>query len=302
MAKAWYPVIDYLQCAECGSCITKCSHGVYDPAKAPVPVVKSPASCIDHCHGCGNICPSGAITYVGDDTGWTPSAAKGGAAAEPCGCGCETDSDECDCDSDECGCGCGCDTGSERCGCDAATDECDCECETDAGGCGCGTTAKKQAVIEYLYLDLNTCERCMGTEQVLDRVMQVITPALELAGFTVTYRKTEVANEQAAAQYRFLASPTIRVNGVDIGGALQENDCGCCSNISGTDVTCRTFAYGGQTYEVPPREMLAGAVLAAIFAPSTGEYTDEAYTLPENLAAFYRGKQEKACACKGGCC
>lgn len=286
MAKAWYPVIDYLQCAECGSCITQCSHGVYDAAKAPVPIVKNPANCIDHCHGCGNICPSGAITYVGEDTGWAPPAAKDGATAEPCGC--ETG-------SQNGGCGCGCDSASDECGCG-------CGCETDAGDCNCGTAAQKQAAIEYLYLDLHTCERCMGTEQVLDSVMQVITPALELAGFAVTYRKIEVANEQTAAQYRFLASPTIRVNGADIGGALQENNCGCCSDISGTDVTCRTFAYDGQTYDVPPKEMLANAILTAIFAPSSDSCTDVAYTLPENLAAFYRGKQQKACACKGGCC
>lgn len=35
MAKAWYPVIDYMECKECGSCIKKCSHGVYDKLKAP---------------------------------------------------------------------------------------------------------------------------------------------------------------------------------------------------------------------------------------------------------------------------
>lgn len=72
MAKAWYPVIDYMECKECGSCIKKCSHGVYDKLKAPSPVVSNPAACIEHCHGCGNLGPLGAITYVGDDTGWKP--------------------------------------------------------------------------------------------------------------------------------------------------------------------------------------------------------------------------------------
>jgi ferredoxin len=33
-------------------------------------------NCVDHCHGCGNKCPVGAITYVGEDTGWTPPALK----------------------------------------------------------------------------------------------------------------------------------------------------------------------------------------------------------------------------------
>ena len=34
MAKTWYPVIDYLTCTECGTCVSKCPHGVYDTAKA----------------------------------------------------------------------------------------------------------------------------------------------------------------------------------------------------------------------------------------------------------------------------
>ena len=85
MAKTWYPVIDYTLCAECGSCVKKCTHGVYDTAKAPSPVVTNPDGCVDQCHGCGALCPTGAITYVGDNTGWTPPNGK--PAACDCGCG-----------------------------------------------------------------------------------------------------------------------------------------------------------------------------------------------------------------------
>ena len=85
MAKKWYPVIDILTCVECGSCVAKCTHGVYDKAKAPTPVVVNPDGCVDHCHGCGNLCPQGAITYVGEDTGWTPPNGKHEAST---GCGC----------------------------------------------------------------------------------------------------------------------------------------------------------------------------------------------------------------------
>lgn len=67
MAKMWYPVIDYSLCKECGACTDKCKHGVYDLTKVPTPVVIQPDNCIDHCHGCGKLCPSGAISYVGDD-------------------------------------------------------------------------------------------------------------------------------------------------------------------------------------------------------------------------------------------
>ncbi|HAN44102.1 MAG TPA: hypothetical protein DCP97_01790 [Ruminococcaceae bacterium] len=254
MAKKWYPVIDYLICTECGKCVKKCPHGVYDTTRAPSPVVKNPEACVDHCHGCGNRCPVGAITYVGDDTGWIPPNAK------------QTDEEAC--------CSCGCETESE-----------------------------KKIVVEYLYLDLETCSRCVGTDNVLDEVMMTLTPALNLAGFNVEYRKIEMKTEEIAKKYRFLSSPTIRVNGKDICQSVSENSCGCCSDISGTDVNCRVFEYKGQTYEVPPKEMLAEAILNAIFGQMKTGCSCQEYELPENLKNFYEGKKNKSgCSCGGNCC
>lgn len=66
MSKNWYPVIDYAECTECGACVDMCEHGVYDRSKAPSPVVIFPKGCIEKCKGCGNLCPSSAIQYVGD--------------------------------------------------------------------------------------------------------------------------------------------------------------------------------------------------------------------------------------------
>ncbi|MDD6468001.1 MAG: DUF2703 domain-containing protein [Erysipelotrichaceae bacterium] len=87
MAKKWYPVVDILSCVECGTCVNFCSHGVYDKKKSPAPVVIHPEYCVDHCHGCGIKCPVGAITYVGDDTGWVPFAASKNSEVElSCGC------------------------------------------------------------------------------------------------------------------------------------------------------------------------------------------------------------------------
>lgn len=85
MAKNWYPVVDISTCVECGTCVNFCPHNVYDKSKAPTPVVIDPDACVDHCHRCGKRCPQGAITYVGDDTGWTP---PNGAPQEDSGCCC----------------------------------------------------------------------------------------------------------------------------------------------------------------------------------------------------------------------
>lgn len=87
MSKKWYPVIDYVECAECGACIDMCAHGVYDNEKSPSPFIINSDGCIEGCHGCGNLCPNGAITYVGDDTGWTPP--NGEDNINSCGCRCE---------------------------------------------------------------------------------------------------------------------------------------------------------------------------------------------------------------------
>lgn len=254
MANTWYPVVDYLTCVECGTCVNKCPHGVYDTTKAPSPVVTNPVECVDHCHGCGNRCPVGAITYVGDDTGWTPPHGKQ-ETAEPC-------------------------------------------CS-----CGCSETIDKMALVEYLYLDLSTCDRCIGTDGVLDEVMMTITPALQLAGFVVEYNKIEIKTVELAVKHRFLSSPTIRVNGQDICGAVKENSCGCCSEISGSDVDCRLFEYKGETYEVPPKEMVAEGVLRTVFGQLENSCSCGNYELPENLKAFYDGKKSvSACSCGGGCC
>lgn len=30
MSKTWFPVISYEKCNECGACVEKCTHGVYE--------------------------------------------------------------------------------------------------------------------------------------------------------------------------------------------------------------------------------------------------------------------------------
>ena len=161
----------------------------------------------------------------------------------------------------------------------------------------------KKIIVEYLYLDLQTCERCIGTDRILDEVMLILTPALKLAGFTVEYQKIEMKTAEIAKQYRFLSSPTIRVNGQDICQSVAENSCGCCTDISGADVDCRVFEYNGETFEVPPKEMLAEAILRTVFGQAEAGCSGEGYELPENLKDFFDGKKNKSsCSCGGNCC
>ena len=161
---------------------------------------------------------------------------------------------------------------------------------------------QKEIRIDYLYLDLNTCDRCVGTDAVLEEVIEELSPAFALAGYRIAYRKTEITGEVDAALHQFVSSPTIRVNGRDICGVVKESDCGCCGEISGTQVDCRVFEYDGKTYEIPPKAMLAEAILKNAFTVTEREKADP-YAIPQNLKNFFEGKEKKnSCCCSGSCC
>lgn len=162
----------------------------------------------------------------------------------------------------------------------------------------------KHVLVEYLYLDLQVCDRCIGTEQVLEEVLTQLSPVLQLAGYTLEYRRIKMETPELAQTYRFESSPTIRVNGQDVCFNVKENPCDCCSDISGSIVDCRIFEYEGQSYEVPPQEMLAEAILMAIFgSQATPHIPENGYTFPKNLEVFYEGKETKSgCDCASSCC
>lgn len=65
MSRTWYPEINYERCTDCGACIEKCSHDVYDKSQQH-PVVINTMGCITDCRGCQELCPVQAISYVGD--------------------------------------------------------------------------------------------------------------------------------------------------------------------------------------------------------------------------------------------
>ncbi|MCL1917028.1 MAG: DUF2703 domain-containing protein [Peptococcaceae bacterium] len=138
MSKNWYPVINTETCIDCGTCINYCAHGVYDKNSPQKPFVVYTNGCIDQCHGCGNLCPTGSITYAGDNTGWTPPNQKISDTSK-------TDS------------------------------ECSIDCSYSETTMAAKPTTKKLN-IDFLYLDLNTCERCMATDETLQKALGVLSP------------------------------------------------------------------------------------------------------------------------------
>lgn len=158
--------------------------------------------------------------------------------------------------------------------------------------CGKSKTIKtdKKIVVEYMYLDLKTCTRCVDNMYVLERTLYKIIPTLALAGYKVDLRRIEITDEEVAKEHHFISSPTIRVNGYDICDTVTESDCDCCSDICNTDVNCRVFEYEGEKSEVVPESMIIEKIMK--YSSSEPAVYDKEYVMPENLKRFFSGKKK----------
>lgn len=169
----------------------------------------------------------------------------------------------------------------------------DCTCNT---GC-CGSTEQNQVeeknkiIIDFLYLDLNVCNRCQGTDQGLEEAIEDVAKVLESAGVEIVVNKIHINSKEKAIQHRFVTSPTIRVNGRDIQMEFKESLCESCGDLCGDEVDCRVWVYKGKEYNVPPKAMIIDAILREVYGNtekiSDNEVNKESYQLPENLRRFF---------------
>jgi glutaredoxin len=152
-------------------------------------------------------------------------------------------------------------------------------------------SAKREIVIDFLYLDLEVCTWCKGTNNSLDGALAQVTGVLEAGGVVVTVNRIHVDSEEKALQQRFSSSPTIRVNGRDIQMEGKESKCESCGDLCGDDVDCRIWLFQGKEYTSPPPAMIVDAILREVYGqPTTAATVSEAFVLPDNLRKFFRGK------------
>jgi hypothetical protein len=170
----------------------------------------------------------------------------------------------------------------------------------------------RKVEIDFLYLDLEVCDRCKGTEANLAIALESVGNVLAASGVEVLVRKTLVDSESKATELAFVSSPTIRVNGRDIAPELKESSCASCGEASsyGGKIDCRVWVYRGQEYTVPPVGLIVDATLAAVYSvqervPKSVPKEDRA--IPENLKRFFasKGAKQQACCSAAGqatCC
>lgn len=131
----------------------------------------------------------------------------------------------------------------------------------------------KKLEIDFLYLDLSTCDRCRATDKVLDDALDQLREEVRDVK-EVTINKIKITSDEEAKKYDFVRSPTIKINGIDIEEILsgnlkiKDNYCescvsGCgesCSEATGGGTQCRVVEYKGKIYEAVPKEMIKDAI------------------------------------------
>lgn len=162
-------------------------------------------------------------------------------------------------------------------------------CCSGAGNCCAPKEERKPMrplVIDFLFLDLSVCSRCRGTDRVLDEAIADAAHVLKAAGMDVTVNKINISTRKLAIEHRFISSPTIRVNGVDIDADVKETQCESCGELCGEAVDCRVWTYNGAEYTEPPKAMIVNALLQAVYG-GPKPHVESGYELPDNLKRFF---------------
>ena len=165
---------------------------------------------------------------------------------------------------------------------------------------------RKTLEIDFLFLDLTSCTRCLGAARSLESALEVVRDVLGATGVMVEVNKVLVESDTQARALRLVSSPTIRVDGRDVALELRESSCGSepCTDGCGDQIACRVWVHGGREYSEPPVGMIVDAVLGHVYggAPAGAASEPEAYKLPANLARFFAGKAASAALKERACC
>jgi uncharacterized protein DUF2703 len=153
-------------------------------------------------------------------------------------------------------------------------------------------TTSTRLRIDFLFLDLETCTRCRGTDRNLESALESARDLLAAMGTEVEVNKVRVDSAELARELRFESSPTIRVNNRDAALELRESSCGseACTDGCGESIACRVWVHAGEEFTEPPVAMILDAILREVYRGGSVEPEPEPYKLPDNLARFFAGK------------
>ncbi len=160
--------------------------------------------------------------------------------------------------------------------------------------------------IQLLYIDNESCSRCLQTEGNLDVAAAMVSGVMELLGVELRVERVLVEDRQLANKVQLETSPTIRINGSDIGGKLEQNACGDCSDLASQPINCRTWTWRDQITNYAPIGLIVEEIFKALFAQDEpAPAVTEGFQLPENLERFFANAESidgSPCQSTSSCC
>lgn len=117
--------------------------------------------------------------------------------------------------------------------------------------------------IQLLYI-LN-CPWCLKTKKLMRQALEELKVKAEIEEILID-------SEKKAKEYKFLGSPTVRINGKDIEQEVNKGQCLSCEELAEqlkntTDFVkqeckcgCRIYYYQDKQYPYPPEQMLKEAI------------------------------------------
>lgn len=148
----------------------------------------------------------------------------------------------------------------------------------DCTDTGCIAPKKPQPVIiDFLYIDAHAANSWQDSLSVLKTAIVELSNLLNSSGLYIKVNETPIDTAELAIAHRFVCSPTIAINGVDIAETTQ-------SSID--DTNCRVWVYKGATYSTVPKPLVISAIIKAIYG-ATIPAVARPFSLPPALQKFF---------------
>lgn len=121
--------------------------------------------------------------------------------------------------------------------------------------------------VQILYI--LDCPWCVKTKK-------IVKESLEELGVKAKVEEILIDTNNKAKKYKFVGSPTVRLNGVDIQKKVSKEKCLPCEELAEhvkgktkfvkqeCGCGCRIYFYKGKQYPYPPKEMIKEAIKKSI--------------------------------------
>lgn len=160
--------------------------------------------------------------------------------------------------------------------------------------------------IDYLYLDLMSCKRCLDTNLNLDNAISKVLHLLGDKIITFNVNKVHINNEDKAREFGLEVSPTIRINGEDIQSDWIDNQCTECGDLCecAQHITCRLWKWDGNEFLAAPENLILDAILKNVYSEKTSVIDDKSSMkeLNTNIKTFFAEKHNEANLKNNSCC